>query len=225
MVTTADPSKIGNARQSCCRASSPSQWAIQMPAWTEPWLRDLRYRARCGALSPRVRIDSLVGAAGESSTEWAASSAGRAPRSQRGGRRFEPCAVHQLKSLRNARLRPRVLCVQRLVSGRCGCSCVQQFAPTCDSRRARCLKHQRNRYGRRRTHSGCSGLIGGNAEVGSPLTSSNTTSVSREPPADLRSFPKILEPAYVGLHDAFRSLFLQSVHNPGSLLTICQIRS
>ena len=27
--------------------------------------------------------------------EWAASSAGRAPRSQRGGRRFEPCAVHQ----------------------------------------------------------------------------------------------------------------------------------
>jgi hypothetical protein len=47
--------------------------------------------------------------------------------------------------------------------------------PTCDSRPARCRKHQRNRYGRRRQHSGCSGMIGGNAEVGSRLTSSNRT--------------------------------------------------
>src|SRR5690606_4406270 len=33
---------------------------------------------------------------GRSFREWAASSAGRAPRSQRGGREFEPPAVHQL---------------------------------------------------------------------------------------------------------------------------------
>ena len=49
----------------------------------------------CGNSEGRANIKGLIGFADRCPTEWAASSAGRAPRSQRGGRRFEPCAVHQ----------------------------------------------------------------------------------------------------------------------------------
>ena len=48
-------------------------------------------RARCGGAKRRVTLGVRF-----SSLKWAASSVGRAPRSQRGGREFEPPAVHQI---------------------------------------------------------------------------------------------------------------------------------
>ena len=63
----------------------------------------------CLGLSPRGRMRGY----------WAASSAGRAPRSQRGGREFEPPAVHHRKSHRKARLPPGLSYVRSCAFGHC----------------------------------------------------------------------------------------------------------
>ena len=139
---------------------------------------------RCDKSSRHARIQSLVSAADEFSRSGRLAQLGerRVRNAEVGSSSLLPST--NFKPLRNARLRSSVLCEQRLVSRRCGRFCVSQFALACEDGRGRCRKHRRNRYGRRRQHSCCSGLIDGNAEVRSPLTSSNTTSVSREPPAD-----------------------------------------
>src|SRR5262245_14129847 len=73
-------------------------------------LREARCRPRANGTRVRVGRGAVyLGAVG-----WAASSVGRAPRSQRGGREFEPPAVHQI-SLANPSVPTVILVLLGLV--------------------------------------------------------------------------------------------------------------